>query len=111
MGNVPLSALWVNVVVISGTWGSSFVFAKWITESMHPFAFAALRGFIVMSALLVWLALPSRAPPIYHGTLPSPRWTAGNPAAVEAVHYNGSTHCDRGTLVAVARKRRAGDRL
>jgi len=71
MGNVPLSTLWVNLIVISGTWGSSFVFVKLITESMQPFAFAASRGFIAMSALLAWLALRSRTPPAY-GSLPLP---------------------------------------
>jgi drug/metabolite transporter (DMT)-like permease len=65
MGNVPLSTLWVNLIVISGTWGSSFVFVKLITESMHPFAFAASRGFIAMSALLAWLVLQSRVSPAY----------------------------------------------
>jgi drug/metabolite transporter (DMT)-like permease len=63
MGNVPLSALWVNLIVISGAWGSSFVFVKLITHSMHPFAFAASRGFIAMSALLAWLAWRSRPLP------------------------------------------------
>jgi drug/metabolite transporter (DMT)-like permease len=65
MGNVSLSALWVNLIVISGTWGSSFVFVKLITESMQPFAFAASRGFIAMSVLLVWLALQRRPLPAY----------------------------------------------
>jgi drug/metabolite transporter (DMT)-like permease len=64
MENIPASALWVNLIVISGTWGSSFVFVKLITESMHPFAFAASRGFIAMSALLVWLVLQARPPPL-----------------------------------------------
>jgi len=64
MGNVPLSALWVNLIVISGAWGSSFVFVKLITQSMHPFAFAASRGFIAMSALLAWLAWRNRALPL-----------------------------------------------
>jgi drug/metabolite transporter (DMT)-like permease len=63
MGNVSRSALWVNLLVISGTWGSSFVLVKVITESMYPFAFAASRGFIAMLALLVWLALRPPAPP------------------------------------------------
>jgi drug/metabolite transporter (DMT)-like permease len=73
MGNVPVSTLWVNLIVISGTWGSSFVFVKLITESMHPFAFAASRGFIAMSALLAWLALRSRTRPAYDGpSLASP---------------------------------------
>ena len=57
MAKVPLSTLWVNLLVISGTWGSSFVFVKLITVSMQPFAFAASRGFIAMSALLAWLML------------------------------------------------------
>ena len=61
MGNVPLYTLWVNLIVISGTWGSSFVFVKLITMSMQPFAFAASRGFIAMLALLAWLAFTSRA--------------------------------------------------
>jgi len=35
MRNVSLSALWVNlIVIISGTWGGSFVFVKLITDSM-----------------------------------------------------------------------------
>jgi drug/metabolite transporter (DMT)-like permease len=62
MEKVSRLALWVNLLVISGTWGSSFVLFKLITESMYPFAFAASRGFIAMSALLVWLALWHRAP-------------------------------------------------
>jgi drug/metabolite transporter (DMT)-like permease len=72
MGNVPLSTLWVNLIVISGTWGSSFVIVKLITESMHPFAFSASRGFIAALALLAWLALRGRAPPNdYRPPLPS----------------------------------------
>src|ERR1700738_227492 len=74
MGDVPLPTLWVNLIVISGTWGSSFVFVKLITEAMHPFAFAASRGFIAMSALLVWLALRGRPPPLYQGPLRPSRW-------------------------------------
>jgi len=65
-------ALWVNLLVISGTWGSSFVFVKLITESMYPFAFAASRGFIAMAALLAWLASRRRALPAY-GSHPLPR--------------------------------------
>jgi drug/metabolite transporter (DMT)-like permease len=73
MGNLPLSTLWVNLIVISGTWGSSFVFVKLITESMHPFAFAASRGFIATSALLAWLALRRRPLAAYdRPLLPSP---------------------------------------
>jgi drug/metabolite transporter (DMT)-like permease len=73
MRNLPLSTLWLNLIVISGTWGSSFVFVKLITESMHPFAFAAARGFIAMSALLAWLALQGRAPLADpHPSVPSP---------------------------------------
>src|SRR6516164_10211791 len=64
MGNVSLSALRVNLIVISGRWGSSVVFVKLITESMHSFAFAASRGFTARSALLVWLALRRRTPPV-----------------------------------------------
>jgi drug/metabolite transporter (DMT)-like permease len=71
MGNLPLSTLWVNLIVISGTWGSSFAFVKLISESMQPFAFAASRGFIAMSALLVWLALRPRTPPA-NGNLSRP---------------------------------------
>jgi|SRR5882724_9481762 len=65
MGKVSRLALWVNLLVISGTWGSSFVFVKLITESMYPFAFAASRGFIAMAALLAWLASRRRALPAY----------------------------------------------
>ena len=73
MGNVPLSTLWLNLIVISGTWGSSFVFVKLITESMHPFAFAASRGFIAMAALFAWLALQGQTRPACDGpSLPSP---------------------------------------
>jgi drug/metabolite transporter (DMT)-like permease len=74
MANVPLSALWVNLIVISGTWGSSFAFVKLISESMQPFAFAASRGFIAMAALLAWLALRSRTPPAYESASLSSPW-------------------------------------
>jgi len=73
MGKIPLSALWVNLIVISGTWGSSFVFVNLITESINRFACAASRGFIAMSALLVWLGLQDRPLPAYDGTSRSPR--------------------------------------
>lgn len=63
MRNLRLSTLWLNLIVISGTWGSSFAFVKLISEAMHPFAFAASRGFIAMSALLVWILLSNRALP------------------------------------------------
>src|SRR5262245_13957227 len=74
MWNGPLSKLWLNLIVISGAWGSSFVFVKLITQSMPPFAFAALRGFIAMAALLVWLVLWSRTnrPPYDGALLPFP---------------------------------------
>jgi drug/metabolite transporter (DMT)-like permease len=74
MENIPVSALWVNLIVISGTWGSSFVFVKLITESMHPFEFAASRGFIAMSALLVWLVLRARPPPLCQAPLRPSGW-------------------------------------
>src|SRR3984893_7303560 len=60
MGDVPLSTLWLNLIVISGTWGSSFALVRLITESMHPFAYAASRGLIATLALLAWLALRRR---------------------------------------------------
>ncbi len=63
MGKVSTAGLWTNLIVISGTWGSSFVLVKLITASMYPFAFAASRGFIAMAALLAWLALTRRPPP------------------------------------------------
>jgi drug/metabolite transporter (DMT)-like permease len=62
MGEIPLSMLWANLIVISGTWGGSFALVKLITHSMHPFAFAASRGFVAMLALLAWLLLRSGAP-------------------------------------------------
>src|SRR5271165_2610633 len=74
MGNVPLSTLWMNLIIISGTWGSSFVFVKLITGSMHPFAFAASRGFIAMSALLAWLALRRRKLPADDTPSPPSPW-------------------------------------
>src|ERR1700746_2080871 len=52
------------IVGISGTWGGSFVFVNLITDSMHPRAAAASRGFTAMSARFVWLALRRRAPPV-----------------------------------------------
>jgi drug/metabolite transporter (DMT)-like permease len=66
MESVPLFTLWLNLIVISGTWGSSFVLVRLITEWIHPFAFAASRGFIAMSALLAWLALRSRTQPAHN---------------------------------------------
>jgi drug/metabolite transporter (DMT)-like permease len=74
MGKVSRLALWVNLLVISGTWGSSFVFVKLITQSMYPFAFAASRGFIAMTALLAWLALTRRTPPIDVDRSPPRPW-------------------------------------
>lgn len=74
MENMPLRTLWLNLIVISGTWGSSFVLVSLITESMPPFAFAASRGFIAMSALLAWLALRSRTPFAYRGQTPAIAW-------------------------------------
>jgi len=71
---VAPSTLWINLIAISGTWGSSFAFVKLITESMHPFAFAASRGFIAMSALLVWLALRSRTRPVFEAPSRLSRW-------------------------------------
>lgn len=106
MGNFPVSRLWANLIVISGTWGSSFVFVKLPTESMNPFAFAASRGFIAMSALLVWLASRGRTLPAYDGTSQSPPWKADSLGA-KGVHYNASLYCTRGALAAVA-KARAG---
>src|SRR3954470_10570652 len=52
-----LSGLWLNLVLISGMWGSSFLFIKFISNSVPPFSFAAARGFIAMAALLVWLLI------------------------------------------------------
>src|SRR5438105_732406 len=74
MGSLRFSTLWINLIVISGTWGSSFVFVKLIADSMHPFAFAASRGFIAMSALLVWLALRGRTLPLNQGPLRHSGW-------------------------------------
>jgi hypothetical protein len=82
MEELPLSTLWLNLIVISGTWGSSFVPVRLITESMHPFAFAASRGFIAMSAL---------------GT-------------AEGVHHKASPPRLRGRHAAVARKPHAEER-
>src|SRR5260370_38844280 len=79
MGKVSTPTLWTNLIVISGTWGSSFVFVKLITESMYPFAFAASRGFIAMAALLAWLALRRRALPVTgNHSLPRPWKTIGH---------------------------------
>jgi drug/metabolite transporter (DMT)-like permease len=47
--------LWLNLVLISGMWGSSFLFIKLINDLVPPFFFAAARGFIAMAALLAWL--------------------------------------------------------
>ena len=51
------SALWTYLVVISGGWGSSFLFTRLIGNSVPPFAYAATRGFVAMAALLIWLAV------------------------------------------------------
>ncbi len=82
MEEVPLSTLWLNLIVISGTWGSSFVLVRLITESMHPFAFAGSRGFIAMAAL----------------------------GSVEGVHYKASRPRLQGRHAAVARKPHAEER-
>jgi drug/metabolite transporter (DMT)-like permease len=49
------SGLWFDFVLISGMWGSSFLFIKLINNTIPPFSFATIRGFIAMVALLVWL--------------------------------------------------------
>jgi len=65
-------ALWANLLLISGPWGSNFVLVKLITESMYLFAYAALRGFVAMTALLAWVASRRRALPAC-GSNPLPR--------------------------------------
>jgi drug/metabolite transporter (DMT)-like permease len=50
-------ALWFNLALISGAWGSSFLFVKLISHSIPPFAFACARGGIAVLALLTWLRL------------------------------------------------------
>src|SRR4051812_17393139 len=50
-----LPGLWLNLAMISGMWGSSFLFIKLMNDSVPPFSFAAARGFIAMAALLAWL--------------------------------------------------------
>ncbi len=123
-------ALWANLLVISGTWDSSFVFVKLITESMYPFAFAASRGFIAMAALLGWLASPRRALPVY-GSHPLPRlwktiahmvilgttngWLTNVPTATAVSHLDSAVvamlQASVPLMVAVlARERRAGVR-
>jgi drug/metabolite transporter (DMT)-like permease len=49
--------VWLNLAVISATWGSSFLFAKLISADLPPFAFAFARGGIAMLALGGWLLL------------------------------------------------------
>src|SRR4051794_29231173 len=51
------AGLWFNFVLISGMWGSSFLFIKLMNNTIPPFSFATVRGFIAMAALLVWLAV------------------------------------------------------
>jgi drug/metabolite transporter (DMT)-like permease len=58
-----LPGLWLNLVLISGMWGSSFLFIKLISNSVPPFSFAAARGFIATAALLSWLII--RKAPLY----------------------------------------------
>src|SRR5262249_7850672 len=70
MEKISLSTLWANLIIISGTWGSSFVFVKLITESMDPFAFAPSPGLLAMLALLAWLALRRHTRPAYGGRSP-----------------------------------------
>jgi drug/metabolite transporter (DMT)-like permease len=72
--DIPLFSLWMNLIVISGTWGSSFVLVKLISRSMPPFAFAASRGFIATAALLAWLAYRSRTPAARSGPPRSSLW-------------------------------------
>jgi drug/metabolite transporter (DMT)-like permease len=68
------SSQWVNLIVISAGWGSSFLFVKLISPSIPPFAFAGARGGIAAAALLVWLAVRRR---LGHGidkTVRTPAW-------------------------------------
>src|SRR4051812_20478562 len=50
-----LPGLWLNLAMISGMWGSSFLFIKLMNDAVPPFSFAAARGFIATAALLAWL--------------------------------------------------------
>jgi drug/metabolite transporter (DMT)-like permease len=43
--------------MISGMWGSSFLFIKLMNDSVPTFSFAAARGFIATAALLAWLVV------------------------------------------------------
>jgi hypothetical protein len=110
MAEIPLSALWANLLLVSGTCGSGFARVELISRSMHPFAFAEPRGFIAMSALLAWPALWSRTRPACHFPSLPPPSRADNPGAVKGVRYDASQRCAQGTLVAVAPKADAGER-
>jgi drug/metabolite transporter (DMT)-like permease len=59
-GTIGSYTLWLNLIVISAGWGSSFLFTRLIGNAVPPFAYAALRGFVAMSALLIWLAVCAR---------------------------------------------------
>jgi drug/metabolite transporter (DMT)-like permease len=71
--NLPVR--WLDLALISGGWGSSFLFVKLISPWVPPFAFAAERGFFAMTALLVWLVV-RRPPVLADGGTPRGRgWT------------------------------------
>jgi drug/metabolite transporter (DMT)-like permease len=83
MEKVSRLALWANLLVISGTWGSSFVLVKLITESMYLVAYAASRGFVAMTALLAWVASRRRGlPGCGSNPLPRLRKTIGHMVAL-----------------------------
>ncbi len=65
--------------MISGTWGSSFLFTKLISHTVPPFAFAAARGFIAALALLAWMVV--RKPPSDTGS-----WQVRLPSLIELRH-------------------------
>jgi len=77
-----LSDRWLDLALISGGWGSSFLFVKLISPSVPPFAFAAERGLIAMTALLVWLLVRPSPQLAGGGTPPFPRWKDLGPMIV-----------------------------
>jgi len=96
--------VWLNLAVISGAWGSSFLFVKLISVSVSPFAFAFARGAIAALALFAWLVIRAMRQPLPGLPLPTRRdlrhmvvlgttngWFANVTTAVAVAHAESAT--------------------
>jgi drug/metabolite transporter (DMT)-like permease len=84
-GRLGSLSLWTYLTVVSAGWGSSFLFTRLIGNAVPPFAYAATRGFVAMTALLIWLAISAT-------TVEGWRTRLGNRKALRHMFVLGTTN-------------------